>query len=133
MVTGMATGTSMNNIMNSLTMNTWKQSDPLKPFGHNDWVIWVGSWLSIALPVVDDIPRVLNKIPSGMAVIRSGRNATVKITMRFLKTSAHSLRIIVLILFIDASSILDQLKVNIFQRMAQLSDKLNISSSINQS
>ena len=67
-------------------------------------------------------------IPNGRAVINNGRNATVNITMRFLKTSAHSLRTIVPILFILGTFY--KLQINLFQRMAQLTNKLNIRPSL---
>src|SRR3990172_9541327 len=53
-------------------------------------------------PGADD--RVAYRIPSGMAVKINGRKPTVKRTMRFLNTSAHSLSTIVRMRFIGQRS-----------------------------
>ena len=66
---------------------------------------------------------------SGKAVRIIGKKATEKRTNLFLKTSAHSLSIIVLILSIVTFLRLraaDKLKIDFFQRIAQFTHKLKI-------
>jgi hypothetical protein len=74
------------------------QSDPFDPLGHIDVVTSDGKDVLVEVAGVE--LRTLYNTPNGMAVSNNGKNITVKMTILFLNTSAHSFRTIVIILFI---------------------------------
>jgi hypothetical protein len=94
----MATGNSMNNIMNSLIRKICIQSDPFDPLGHIAVVTSDGKDVLVEVAGVE--LRMLYNTPRGIAVRSNGKNITVKMTILFLNTSAHSFRTIVIIFFI---------------------------------
>lgn len=74
------------------------QSDPFAPLGHIDAVTSDGKDVLVEVAGVE--LRTLYNTPSGMAISSNGKNITVKMTILFLNTSAHSFRTIVIILSI---------------------------------
>src|SRR5574341_179626 len=82
-------------------MYTWKHSLPVRPSEHIA-ANWGGMSLDRSLLPA---PPVAYSIPRGIAVNSRGMNSTVESTRRFLNTWAHSLRMMVLILFMSFLSI----------------------------
>ena len=84
----MISGMTMNRIKNSFRMKYCMQSAPARlPHRVRNW--------GGSSPTAVLLPRVPYSTPSGSTVNRSGRKATVNSTRRFLKTSAHSLSMMV--------------------------------------
>src|SRR5512137_2510028 len=126
MVIGMINGIIMKKIRNWLSRNACTQSFALIEAPHTE--ANMAGTSDVPLPSgTEDLVKL--SIINGRAVKNSGRKTTVKNTRRFLKTSAHSLLIIVRMCFIYGSlrlAVLNGLQVNVFERMAQLADELNI-------